>query len=159
MSRGQATLLILAVLAAIVAIGIYAFRVTDGGGRMDGAQDGAASSTMAAPADLLVSDDAAGEGAVAEAGQRVRVHYTGWLYRDGARGEKFDSSLDRGEPFSFVLGSGQVIRGWDQGVAGMAVGGKRTLIIPPHLAYGARGRGPIPPDATLLFEVELLEVQ
>ena len=93
----------------------------------------------------------------------VVVHYTGWLYdpsKADGRGKKFDSSLDRGSPFSFPLGAGRVIQGWDQGVAGMKVGGKRTLIIPPEMGYGARGAGgAIPPNAALLFEVELLEVR
>jgi peptidylprolyl isomerase len=88
------------------------------------------------------------------------MHYTGWLYENGVKGSKFDSSLDRGEPFAFKLGQGQVIKGWDEGVAGMKVGGKRTLIIPPQMGYGARGAGgAIPPNATLLFEVELLGVK
>jgi FKBP-type peptidyl-prolyl cis-trans isomerase len=88
------------------------------------------------------------------------MHYTGWLWKDGAKGAKFDSSLDRGNPFSFKLGAGQVIRGWDEGVAGIQIGGKRTLLIPPELGYGARGAGGvIPPNATLLFEVELLELR
>ncbi len=96
-----------------------------------------------------------GTGAEARAGQRVRVHYTGLL----TTGEKFDSSLDRGQPFEFILGVGQVIAGWDQGVQGMKEGGKRRLVIPPELAYGERGvPGAIPPSATLIFDVELLEV-
>lgn len=104
-----------------------------------------------------------GEGAAAAAGQSVIVHYTGWLYDPSQpenKGTKFDSSVDRGQPFSFPLGAGRVIKGWDQGVAGMFVGGKRLLVIPPDLGYGSRGAGAvIPPDATLLFEVELLEIQ
>ncbi len=88
------------------------------------------------------------------------MHYTGWLWENGAKGAKFDSSLDRGQPFAFKLGVGQVIGGWDEGVATMAVGGKRTLLIPPHLGYGERGAaGVIPPNATLLFEVELIELR
>ena len=88
------------------------------------------------------------------------MHYTGWLFNNGAKGAKFDSSVDRGQPFQFTLGAHQVIRGWDEGVAGMKVGGKRTLIIPPELGYGARGAGGvIPPNATLMFDVELLGVQ
>ena len=88
------------------------------------------------------------------------MHYTGWLWVNGAKGSKFDSSLDRGSPFSFGLGKGQVIKGWDEGVAGMKIGGKRTLLIPPELGYGARGAGGvIPPNATLLFEVQLLELK
>ncbi len=104
-----------------------------------------------------------GNGATAKAGQKVSVHYTGWLYDPEAadnHGTKFDSSVDRGQPFQFPLGGGRVIKGWDQGVAGMKVGGKRTLIIPPAMAYGARGAGRvIPPNATLIFDVELLGVE
>jgi FKBP-type peptidyl-prolyl cis-trans isomerase FkpA len=98
-----------------------------------------------------------GDGAEATAGQRVTVHYTGWLYNEGVQGAKFDSSKDRRDPFVFSLGAGMVIRGWDEGVAGMKVGGARTLIIPPELGYGARGAGGvIPGNATLKFDVELL---
>jgi FKBP-type peptidyl-prolyl cis-trans isomerase len=97
-----------------------------------------------------------GTGPTAEKGQTVKVHYTGWL----TNGQKFDSSVDRGQPFVFHLGAGQVIKGWDEGVAGMKVGGKRQLRIPPELGYGARGAGGvIPPNATLIFDVELLGVQ
>ena len=106
-------------------------------------------------AELKVTDVTVGTGAEARAGGTVVVHYTGWLMD----GTKFDSSLDRGEPFSFPLGASRVIRGWDQGVEGMRVGGKRELIIPPELGYGARGAGGvIPPNSTLRFEVELLRV-
>ena len=102
---------------------------------------------------LKYEDLVVGEGAAAEAGQAVTVHYTGWL-EDGT---KFDSSVDRNDPFRFNLGKGQVIRGWDEGVAGMQIGGKRKLTIPPQLGYGAAGAGGvIPPNATLIFEVELL---
>jgi peptidylprolyl isomerase len=88
------------------------------------------------------------------------MHYTGWLWEKGAKGKKFDSSVDRGKPFSFQIGRGMVIKGWDEGVASMKTGGKRTLLIPPDLGYGARGAGgAIPPGATLLFEVELLELR
>ena len=105
---------------------------------------------------LKYQDLESGEGAAAEPGRQVTVHYTGWL-TDGTR---FDSSHDRNQPFTFTLGKGQVIRGWDEGVAGMRVGGKRKLTIPPHLGYGPRGAGGvIPPNATLIFEVELLEVR
>jgi FKBP-type peptidyl-prolyl cis-trans isomerase FkpA len=106
------------------------------------------------PDGLQYEDLKVGDGAVATSGHTVSVHYTGWL----TNGKKFDSSLDRGEPFSFQLGAGQVIKGWDEGVAGMKVGGKRKLIIPPQLAYGDRGvgNGLIPPHSTLVFEVELL---
>jgi len=109
-----------------------------------------------------VTDTKIGTGDEATPGQRISVHYTGWLFDQNApdnKGTKFDSSLDRGQPFEFMLGVGQVIGGWDQGFAGMEVGGQRTLIIPPELGYGARGAGGvIPPNATLLFEVELLGV-
>ena len=108
-------------------------------------------------------DTKQGAGAEAVKGRPVVVHYTGWLYdpaKPEGKGVKFDSSLDRREPFSFALGQGQVIRGWDEGVAGMKVGGKRTLIIPADMGYGARGAGGvIPPNATLVFDVELLEVR
>lgn len=112
---------------------------------------------------LVKTDVKVGEGAEATAGQRVTVHYTGWLYEESAadkHGKKFDSSRDRGEPFQFPLGGGRVIKGWDEGVAGMKVGGQRTLVIPPEMGYGARGAGNvIPPNATLVFDVELLGVQ
>ena len=108
------------------------------------------------PDGLKYTDDQVGTGTEAQAGKTVSVHYTGWLLD----GTKFDSSKDRNQPFSFPLGRGQVIKGWDEGVAGMKVGGKRTLVIPPDLGYGARGAGGvIPPNATLLFEVELLAVR
>ena len=120
-------------------------------GEMDVSMDG---STI--PADLVIEELVEGTGAVAEAGKTVTVHYTGWL-RDGT---KFDSSHDRRDPFKFRLGARQVITGWDRGVAGMKVGGKRKLIIPPDLGYGARGAGGvIPPNAVLVFEVELLDVR
>ena len=105
---------------------------------------------------LIIEDLVVGSGDTANAGQYVSVHYTGWL----TNGQKFDSSVDRNDPFEFKLGMGQVIPGWDQGVAGMQAGGKRKLTIPPNLAYGARGAGGvIPPNATLVFEVELLAVK
>ncbi len=108
---------------------------------------------------LIIEDVEVGSGPEATPGSTVRVHYTGWLFQNGQQGAKFDSSKDRGEPFSFPLGAGHVIKGWDQGVAGMKVGGKRRLTIPPEMGYGARGAGGvIPPNATLLFEVELLGV-
>ena len=109
------------------------------------------------PSGLQYEDTVVGEGDVATAGQDVTVHYTGWLYNDGVLGAKFDSSKDRNDPFVFPLGAGHVIKGWDEGVQGMAVGGTRRLVIPADLGYGARGAGGvIPPNATLLFEVELL---
>jgi len=114
------------------------------------------------PSGLQYEDTTPGSGNEAVAGKTVRVHYTGWLYDPNAknsRGAKFDSSKDRGQPFAFRLGGGEVIRGWDEGVAGMKVGGTRVLTIPADLGYGARGAGGvIPPNATLVFEVELLGV-
>ena len=113
--------------------------------------------------ELIKKDDVTGNGNQAVAGRRVTVHYTGWLYKEGAadhKGQKFDSSRDRGEPFEFRLGKGEVIRGWDEGVAGMKVGGRRTLTIPPDYGYGSQGAGGvIPPNATLVFDVELLDVK
>jgi FKBP-type peptidyl-prolyl cis-trans isomerase FkpA len=106
---------------------------------------------------LQYEDTTVGSGATATKGQSVTVHYTGWLYNNDTQGTKFDSSKDRNDPGVFSLGAGMVIRGWDEGVAGMQVGGQRTLIIPPELGYGARGAGGvIPPNATLKFDVELL---
>lgn len=114
---------------------------------------------ISTPSGLQYEDTTVGSGAVAKAGQQVKVHYTGWLYNDGKAGAKFDSSKDRGQPFVFPLGAGHVIKGWDEGVQGMAVGGTRRLVIPSELGYGPRGAGGvIPPNATLLFEVELLGV-
>ncbi len=108
---------------------------------------------------LQFKDTLVGSGATAAKGQNVTVHYTGWLFNDGVQGAKFDSSRDRNDPFVFSLGAGMVIRGWDEGVTGMMVGGTRTLIIPAALGYGARGAGGvIPPNATLKFDVELLGV-
>ena len=108
---------------------------------------------------LQYEDTVTGTGATAVAGKQVTVHYTGWLYQNGQQGAKFDSSKDRNDPFVFALGAGMVIRGWDECVQGMQVGGQRTLIIPPELGYGAYGAGGvIPPNATLKFDVELLAV-
>ncbi len=113
--------------------------------------------------ELQKIDTLPGTGREAEPGFNVTVHYTGWLYdekAEGFKGAKFDSSLDRKDPFKFDLGAGQVIQGWDEGFAGMKIGGKRTLVIPPEMGYGARGAGGvIPPNATLIFEVELLDVK
>ena len=112
------------------------------------------------PSGLQYEDTVEGTGASPKTGQTCVMHYTGWLWENGAKGKKFDSSLDRGRPFEFPLGQGRVIKGWDEGVATMKIGGKRTLLIPPSLGYGARGAGGvIPPNATLLFEVELLGVK
>jgi peptidylprolyl isomerase len=113
------------------------------------------------PSGLQYEDVQVGTGAQPKTGQTCVMHYTGWLWENGAKGKKFDSSVDRGTPFSFPLGQGRVIKGWDEGVATMKVGGKRNLLIPPDLAYGSRGTGGgvIPPNATLIFEVELLDVK
>ena len=112
------------------------------------------------PSGLQIIDTKVGTGASPKPGQTCVMHYTGWLYENGAKGKKFDSSVDRGEPFEFPIGRGQVIAGWDEGVASMKIGGKRTLIIPAALGYGARGAGGvIPPNATLIFDVELLGVK
>jgi peptidylprolyl isomerase len=138
-----------AVLAAIVAVGAPTEAAAQ-----------AAGTTVTTPSGLKITDSKVGTGATPKAGQICVMHYTGWLYEGGAKGKKFDSSVDRGQPFEFPLGRKQVIGGWDEGVATMKVGGKRTLIIPPELGYGARGAGGvIPPNATLIFDVELLDVK
>src|SRR5438093_11614672 len=114
---------------------------------------------MTTASGLQIIDSKVGAGASPKSGQTCVMHYTGWLYENGQKGKKFDSSVDRNEPFEFPIGKGRVIAGWDEGVASMKVGGKRTLIIPAQLGYGARGAGAvIPPNATLTFDVELLEI-
>ena len=119
-----------------------------------------AQETVTTSSGLQYIEHAVGSGDAAKAGDSVAVHYTGWLYNDGEKGAKFDSSVDRGQTFSFPLGAGRVIKGWDEGVAGMQPGGKRTLILKPNLGYGASGAGGvIPPNATLMFDVELIEIQ
>jgi peptidylprolyl isomerase len=119
-----------------------------------------AGQTVTTPSGLKITDSKVGTGATPRTGQICVMHYTGWLYQNGAKGQKFDSSVDRGQPFEFPIGTHRVIAGWDEGVATMKVGGKRTLIIPPELGYGARGAGGvIPPNATLIFDVELLDVK
>jgi peptidylprolyl isomerase len=119
-----------------------------------------AGKTMTTASGLQITDSKVGTGATPKRGQICVVHYTGWLYVNGAKSKKFDSSVDRNEPFEFPVGMGRVIRGWDEGVASMKVGGKRTLIVPPALGYGANGAGGvIPPNATLMFDVELLGVK
>ena len=141
---------------AIMAIASLAFLSACGGGGEDQMPDSGITA-------LQKTDVTPGTGMEARSGQVVRVHYTGWLYNASAadhRGKKFDSSKDRNEPFEFSLGAGEVIKGWDEGVAGMKVGGTRLLTIPPRLGYGAQGAGDvIPPNATLVFEVELLDVR
>src|SRR5437016_9769561 len=116
--------------------------------------------TMTTASGLQIIDTTVGTGPSPKPGQTCVMNYTGWLWENGAKGKKFDSSLDRGTPFSFPIGQGRVIKGWDEGVASMKVGGKRNLLIPPELGYGSRGAGGvIPPNATLFFEVELLDVK
>jgi FKBP-type peptidyl-prolyl cis-trans isomerase FkpA len=116
--------------------------------------------TMTTASGLQITDSTVGTGASPKPGQICVMHYTGWLYENGQKGKKFDSSVDRNEPFEFPIGQRKVIAGWDEGVSTMKVGGKRTLIIPPALGYGARGAGgAIPPNATLMFDVELLDVK
>lgn len=120
----------------------------------------AASKVVTTPSGLKYTDTKIGTGSEATKGKLVSVHYTGWLDNNGAKGQKFDSSIDRGAPFQFPLGAGRVIPGWDEGVAGMKIGGKRTLMIPSKLGYGAQGAGNvIPPHTNLIFDVELLDVK
>jgi peptidylprolyl isomerase len=119
-----------------------------------------AKKTMTTASGLQITDSVVGTGETPKTGQTCVMHYTGWLYVNGMKGKKFDSSVDRNEPFEFPIGRGRVIKGWDEGVATMKVGGKRTLIIPPALGYGERGAGGvIPPNAVLMFDVELLAVK
>jgi peptidylprolyl isomerase len=123
-------------------------------------ESAAAQEPVTTPSGLKYIDTKVGTGAAPKTGQTCVMHYTGWLYDGGKKGAKFDSSVDRGQPFEFKIGQRQVIGGWDEGVATMKVGGKRTLIIPPELGYGARGAGNvIPPNATLMFDVELLSIK
>jgi peptidylprolyl isomerase len=139
-------------LAAVVALALLAPRAL-GDEKPEGKME-------KSPSGLMWEDVKVGTGAQPKAGQTAVVHYTGWLWEDGKKGKKFDSSVDRGEPFSFPVGRGRVIKGWDEGVATMKVGGKRNLVIPPSLGYGASGAGGvIPGNATLFFEVELLDVK
>jgi peptidylprolyl isomerase len=144
----------LSALALIAAPGLLADAATTA------AMAQATGKPVTTPSGLQIIDTKVGTGASPKAGQTCVMHYTGWLYENGAKGKKFDSSVDRGEPFEFPIGRGQVIAGWDEGVGTMKVGGKRTLIIPAALGYGARGAGGvIPPNATLMFDVELLGVK
>ena len=143
------------VLAALVAAAALAWTAVPNSAHAQGNNQ-----TMTTASGLKITDANVGTGESPKTGPTCVMHYTGWLYKDGAKGSKFDSSLDRGQPFAFKIGVGQVIKGWDEGVSTMKPGGKRTLIIPPELGYGARGAGGvIPPNATLLFEVELLEIK
>jgi FKBP-type peptidyl-prolyl cis-trans isomerase FkpA len=145
--RRQQIILAGAGILIILLIGIYAIT------RFSNNKNSNAS--QATPTDLVSEDLVVGTGDTAQSGDTVSVNYTGWL----TDGTQFDSSYDRGQPFTFQLGVGAVIAGWDQGVVGMKVGGKRRLTIPPDLAYGTGGRGSIPPNATLIFEVELVEIK
>ena len=138
--------------AALALLGVFIMSTHDAS---------AEAKAVTTPSGIRYIDSVVGSGAEAKSGQQVSVHYTGWLLETGVqKGKKFDSSVDRGQPFRFALGAGMVIKGWDEGVAGMKVGGKRTLMIPSNLGYGARGAGGvIPPNANLVFDVELLGVQ
>jgi peptidylprolyl isomerase len=144
----------IAFAVAIATVGVILFAAPSGAAAQT------AGKTMTTASGLQIIDSTVGTGATPKPGQICVMHYTGWLYEDGKKGKKFDSSVDRNEPFEFPIGQRKVIAGWDEGVATMKVGGKRTLIIPPALGYGARGAGGvIPPNATLMFDVELLGVK
>jgi peptidylprolyl isomerase len=146
---------LLAGLAAIALVALPA--AADEKGKAEAEKGKSESKMQRLPSGLQYEDVKVGTGAAPKTGQTCVMHYTGWLWENGAKGAKFDSSVDRGKPFEFPLGQGAVIKGWDEGVATMKVGGKRNLLIPPALGYGARGAGGvIPPNATLFFEVELL---
>jgi len=149
-------------VAAIAAIALVALPASgDEKNKAGGEKEKKGESKMQkTPSGLQYEDVKVGTGAEPKTGQTCVMHYTGWLWQNEAKGAKFDSSVDRGQPFEFQIGRGMVIKGWDEGVASMKVGGKRNLLIPPALGYGARGAGKlIPPNATLLFEVELLGVK
>src|ERR1700737_2866461 len=151
-ARRCTALLVLTIAAAA------ALAISDGS--LSSATAQAAGRSMTTASGLQITDSKVGTGATPKRGQICVMHYTGWLYENGVKGKKFDSSVDRNEPFEFPIGQKRVIAGWDEGVATMKVGGKRTLIIPPELGYGARGAGSaIPPNATLIFDVELLDVK
>jgi peptidylprolyl isomerase len=146
-------------LAVIAAIALAALPASADEKGKAGQKEGE-SKMQKSPTGLQYEDVKVGTGAQPRTGQTCVMHYTGWLWENGAKGKKFDSSVDRGQPFEFALGQGRVIKGWDEGVASMKVGGKRNLLIPPSLGYGARGAGAvIPPNATLFFEVELLGIK
>ena len=142
------------IIITVLALGIVAYTYTVK------ATEVPMSEKIKSPTGLEYVDVKVGDGAAATPGALAVVHYTGWLNNNGVKGTKFDSSVDRGEPFEFPLGAGRVIKGWDEGVAGMKIGGKRTLYIPASLGYGARGAGgAIPPNANLIFDVELLQLK
>jgi peptidylprolyl isomerase len=149
MRRFEYAAALIAALVVAGAVGVPTSAIAENAGK-----------TTTAPSGLKMTDTRVGTGPTPQIGQTCVVHYTGWLYENGAKGKKFDSSLDRGQPFTFRLGAHQVIAGWDDGVATMKVGGKRTIVIPPELGYGARGAGGvIPPNAWLIFDIELLDVK
>jgi len=153
--RSSARAGVIAALSLIAGLGVLAAT-----GSLNHAAAQTAGKTMTTSSGLQITDTTVGTGASPKPGQTCVMHYTGWLYVNGMKGKKFDSSVDRGEPFEFPIGRGRVIKGWDEGVASMKVGGKRTLIIPPALGYGDRGAGGvIPPNAVLMFDVELLGVK
>lgn len=151
--RNQRIIIGVIIIAIVAVIAFIAFRNLSGGETQS--PQTSDENLVTTDSGLVYEDLVLGQGDEAQAGDTVSVHYTGWL-EDGTQ---FDSSVDRGTPFEFNLGAGAVIKGWDEGVAGMREGGKRRLVIPPELAYGEPGRGPIPPNATLIFEVELLEIK
>ena len=143
-------------LAVIAAAALFGFSIA----APDPAAAQVSGAKVTTSSGLQITDSVVGTGATPKTGQICVMHYTGWLYENGQKGKKFDSSVDRGQPFEFPIGTQRVIKGWDEGVATMKVGGKRTLIIPAELGYGARGAGgAIPPNATLIFDVELLGVK
>ena len=144
--------------SGLIAASAFALAII-GSAIMSDPSDAQSAKPVTTSSGLQIIDTKPGTGAAPRKGQTVVVHYTGWLYVNGQKGKKFDSSVDRDEPFRFPVGAGRVIAGWDEGVGSMKVGGKRTLIIPPNLGYGAQGAGgAIPPNATLIFDVELLDV-
>ncbi len=146
--------------SALFALSITGLLAGCSGGISDLGGTQVATTTATPEAGVQITDTKLGTGVTPKPGQTCIVHYTGWIYENGVKGKKFDSSLDRKKPFAFVLGEHKVIEGWERGIVTMKAGGKRTLIIPPALAYGSAGGGnAIPPNATLLFEVELLEVR
>jgi FKBP-type peptidyl-prolyl cis-trans isomerase len=139
---------------------VFTIAVISAGAALDSPALAQAAKPVTTPSGLQIIDSKVGTGPSPKAGQTCVMHYTGWLYENGAKGKKFDSSVDRGQPFEFKIGQHQVIPGWDEGVASMKVGGKRTLIIPAALGYGAQGASNvIPPNATLMFDVELLGIK